>query len=415
MNKLQEIFVMGKPNIVSERKRPSGGTMTVVVPFVQADKKNSNGRTYPLALLKREVSRIQGAVKRHSMIGTGDHPVSGFPDIATSSHILQKVWLDNEGKGYAQMKIIPTPRGKTIQTLINHGAELGVSSRGYGNVSGAGIVQNDYKLTGIDIVQNPSYKEGVFNKSDVFESLNLEEESLDAQEQKELEEAVNELETESFLSAVESGFKGSQEEWAEIYGSNLRKMVGLPELTEEKIEKISSAPIQKRVTEAQVYLEARLAGIDPRVYAEKLNASLDKEELSEEEKTARAEMQRAGNLSRPKLVQREEEYPDGEKRMAWVTEKEIPEEQAKRVSEEMKKLRERKVLTEEEKAEIVAKKTGATPERVKEIWAFERKKKEEERKKSGKINLSVREEIASGFGSETRPESRRISKKILDK
>jgi hypothetical protein len=212
--------------ILSEKKAKD--TMTVTVPFVQADEKNGNGRTYPLALLKREVSRIQGAVKRHQLIGTGDHPAGGYSDIKTASHILQKVWLDAQGKGWAEMKIIPTARGKAIQTLINHDAELGVSTRGYGNVSPTGIVQNDYKLAGIDIVMHPSYKEGTFSKEDVYESLEFSEEDnkMDKMKKMGLTESFCEgMLNDVYKIYVTEGFTGTLEDFKKEHGTVVKAAI----------------------------------------------------------------------------------------------------------------------------------------------------------------------------------------------
>lgn len=174
MNELRELQFEDEPIVLNEREIKDGDSMTVLVPWIQSDKKNRNGRTYPKALLQREVAKIQSSVKKGAFVGTGDHPESGIEDIATASHIVQGVWLDKKGKGWAEMKIIPTDRGNNVMTLIDQGAQLGVSARGFGTVDEkTGEVQDDYKLIGIDIVTNPSYKEGVFNKKNVFESLDF--------------------------------------------------------------------------------------------------------------------------------------------------------------------------------------------------------------------------------------------------
>lgn len=413
MEKLQEILKT-EVKILSEKKAKGGDTMVVTVPFVQAGEKNSNGRTYPLALLKREVSRIQDAVKRHQLIGTGDHPAGGFSDIRTASHILQKVWLDDKGQGFATMKIIPTERGKAIQTLINHDAELGVSSRGFGSVDGkTGVVQNDYKLAGIDIVMHPSYKEGTFNKDDVYESVEFEEENLDKMM------GINPDFVEAMVKSVygmrvdEGGFEGSLEDFKKQKGNLVRAEIlvsydkfeaveeALKHLGDDKeARRISSAPVppvQKRVTEDSVFLEARMAGVSPKIYADKLNANLDRQEKMESDSDFTVE-ETASILE------------EARKSGINITD---PEER-KRILEIARKQKTQKVLTENEKAEIVAKKFGSTPEHVKEIWAFERKRKEKERKKAGKIDLLVKEGIAAGFGQEIRSSVRKISKKIIE-
>ena len=329
MDKLQEFFDAGSPVIISERKRPDGDSKTVVVPWVQADKKNGNGRTYPLALLQREVTRIQDAVNRHSMIGTGDHPISGSANVATASHILQKVWLDEKGKGFVQMKIVPTPRGKAIMTLIDQGAELGVSSRGFGTTSPTGIVRNDYRLVGIDIVTSPSYKEGVFSKKDIFESLEFESD----------EDSV----------------------------------------------------IQKKVTPAEVYYEATVMGVDPKTYAEMLNKNSGLQEESSD------------------LSPREIRFALEEARQSGIDTSD--ESERKKALDIVRQQKNQPTLTEEEIFITHAVSEGGLKTKTaKALWD----EKQEEKKRLSRINFSVKENIASGFGSETRPESQKRSRKIIE-
>ena len=256
---LKELFEAGKPNIISERKHPDGNTMVVRVPWIQADKKNQNKRFYKLDLLKREVSRLQGAVKKGSLIGTGDHPAGGLSDVKTASHIVQKLWLDEAGKGWADIKIIPTDRGSAVMTLIQNDAELGVSARGFGSVDEkTGEVLSDYHLVGIDVVMNPSYKEGVFSKKDIFESLEFEEDE-DAQRQKDLEEEIVNIEKQSYLNALDSGFDGTQIEWEELHGGDLREMMGIKkEDGKTTVEKLTEEQIKSRTL--SYFEEAREAG-----------------------------------------------------------------------------------------------------------------------------------------------------------
>jgi len=177
MNILREIQFETEPIVLCETKTKDGTVMDILVPWCQSDVKNGNGRNYSRALLDREVERIQSSVKEGSFLGTGDHPKTGVANIATASHIVKKVWLDKKGKGWTELTIVPTSRGKDVMTLINNGAKLGVSARGTGNVDETtGMVQDDYKFMGIDIVTSPSFGDGAFNKNDIFESLEFEPE-----------------------------------------------------------------------------------------------------------------------------------------------------------------------------------------------------------------------------------------------
>jgi len=106
--------------------------MKVLVPWIEADKENQNGRIYPKSLLDREIKRLEPKIKEGSLIGAGDHPASGMADIATASHIVKKLWLDEGGKGWAELAILPTERGKNIQSIIKNGGKLGISARGFG-------------------------------------------------------------------------------------------------------------------------------------------------------------------------------------------------------------------------------------------------------------------------------------------
>ena len=252
MKKLQEL-IEAKAKILSESK--DDNVMNVSVPFIQSDVKNRNGRIYKKSLLQREIARVQGSVKKGSFIGAGDHPQGGIENIATASHIVTKLSLDEKGKGTAELRILPTERGKTIQTLIRNDAQLGVSVRGFGEVGRDGIVSDSYKLVGLDIVTNPSFKDSVFDKSNIFESQNFEEEANEN-----LEKEIQALEKESYLGACESGYKGSQEDWEKQYSNSLREAMGLPkaEGRETPVEKLTEEQIRKRIF--SYYQEAVTAG-----------------------------------------------------------------------------------------------------------------------------------------------------------
>lgn len=249
--KIQELYET-KVRILSENK--DSNVMNVMVPFIQSDIKNQNGRIYKKSLLQREIARVQGSVKRGSFIGAGDHPSSGLADIATASHIVTALSLDEKGQGTAELRILPTERGKSIQTLIRNNAQLGVSIRGFGDLKN-GVVQDNYKLVGLDIVTNPSFKNAVFDKSNIFESQNFEEENED----EDLEKSIDELERESYLNAVNSGFIGDQKEWLQNCGS-LREAMGLPEKESGKtsVKKLTKAQVNARTY--SYFLEACSAG-----------------------------------------------------------------------------------------------------------------------------------------------------------
>jgi len=159
--------------ILSEAKTDNG-IMRILVPFMQSDEKNGNGRIYPRALMKREVNRVSKDISDGRMLGSADHPKGGNTELNSVSHIVTKMKLDDAGKGWAELKIMDTTAGKNLKTIIKSGGKLGVSTRGFGTQNpDTKKVNDDYKLTGLDIVANPSYKAGTFSSDSIFESFDL--------------------------------------------------------------------------------------------------------------------------------------------------------------------------------------------------------------------------------------------------
>ena len=93
--KLTDLFE-AKVKVVSEKKSQDGDVMNVLVPVVKSDIRNQNGRIYKKSLLQREFAKLQTAIQKKSLIGTGDHPKSGIADIATASHLVTALSMDEQ-------------------------------------------------------------------------------------------------------------------------------------------------------------------------------------------------------------------------------------------------------------------------------------------------------------------------------
>ena len=128
--------------------------------FMQSEKKNKNGRIYPLDVLEKEVGRyVKEYVEPKRAFGELGHPDGPTVNLERASHMITD--LKKEGKNFVgRAKILDTPNGKIVKSLIDEGARLGVSSRGMGTLKPdkkAQIVQNDFYLaTAADIVADPS-------------------------------------------------------------------------------------------------------------------------------------------------------------------------------------------------------------------------------------------------------------------
>ena len=156
--------------------------------FLQSDVKNKNGRMYPKDILQREVNRYSKQYietkRAFGELGHRDGPVMNLERV---SHMITD--LKQDGKNFiGKAKIMTsTPYGKIVESLLNEGAQLGVSSRGMGTLKqqkGTNVVQDDFYLaTAADIVADPSapnaFVEGVMEgKEWIFENGTFKEEDL---------------------------------------------------------------------------------------------------------------------------------------------------------------------------------------------------------------------------------------------
>lgn len=136
--------------------------------FSKADVINKNKRVYPLKTLKESVDSCQPTIKEKKMVGELEHPQSVKINLDRIAVKINQLSVANDGTMIGEMEILDTPCGKTLQTLVDSGIGLGVSTRGVGTVKKVrrqvqeGVfedvseVQPDYRLRAIDIVFDPS-------------------------------------------------------------------------------------------------------------------------------------------------------------------------------------------------------------------------------------------------------------------
>ena len=128
--------------------------------FMQSDVKNKNGRIYPKEILQKEVARYNREfIQKNRAFGELGHPDGPTVNLERVSHMIKS--LTPEGSNFiGEARVLDTPYGKIVKSLIDEGASLGVSSRGMGtlvNTGGANIVKDDFYLaTAADIVADPS-------------------------------------------------------------------------------------------------------------------------------------------------------------------------------------------------------------------------------------------------------------------
>jgi hypothetical protein len=127
--------------------------------FAQAEVKNRNGRSYPRQVMENALSNYMKVVEDRRAIGELNHPNHPQPNLERASHIIESLtWDGNNIMGKARV-MTEMPMGKIAKGLIDEGVKIGVSTRGLGSLverNGMNIVQNDFTMTAIDIVGDPS-------------------------------------------------------------------------------------------------------------------------------------------------------------------------------------------------------------------------------------------------------------------
>jgi len=124
---------------------------------IQGGVRNANQRVYPVNEIGRAVKTLNDQISGgYSVLGEVDHPEGLNINLDRVSHMITQMWMD-DANGYGKMKLLPTPMGQLVQTMIESGVKLGVSSRGSGNVSedGSGTV-SDFEIITVDVVAQPS-------------------------------------------------------------------------------------------------------------------------------------------------------------------------------------------------------------------------------------------------------------------
>jgi hypothetical protein len=143
-----------------EEDGKGGKTHSIEGIFMQAEKQNRNGRVYPRHILSKEVDRYnKDYVMKNRAFGELGHPDSPTINLDRVSHMITS--LRPEGNNFiGKAKILDTPNGRIVKSLLDGGASLGVSTRGVGSLkpaNGFQLVQDDFHLaTAADIVADPS-------------------------------------------------------------------------------------------------------------------------------------------------------------------------------------------------------------------------------------------------------------------
>lgn len=170
--------------------------------FIEGGTRNANQRVYPVNEIEKAVSTINEQIKSgHSVLGEVDHPDDLKINLDRVSHMITEMWMDGPA-GHGKLKILPTPMGQLVKTMLESGVKLGVSSRGSGNVNESNGHVSDFEIVTVDVVAQPSAPhayptpiyEGLMNMRHGHRVLEMASEARENQKvQKYLVEQINRL------------------------------------------------------------------------------------------------------------------------------------------------------------------------------------------------------------------------------
>jgi hypothetical protein len=200
MSYLRENLSFDQARVVVESHGENGKDLYMKGICIQGGIKNANQRIYPVDEIERAVKTLNDQISGgYSVLGEVDHPDDLKINLDRVSHMITEMWMDGPN-GYGKFKILPTPMGQLVRTMLESGVKLGVSSRGSGNVSGDGTGKvSDFEIITVDVVAQPSAPgayptpiyEHLMNNRGGYRALRIAEEvKKDAKAQKYIKESL---------------------------------------------------------------------------------------------------------------------------------------------------------------------------------------------------------------------------------
>ena len=155
---LKETLTFDRAGMVVESVKEDGDLKTLYMKgiFIQGGVKNANERVYPVSEIEKAVTTLNEQITDgYSVLGEVDHPDDLKINLDRVSHMITSMWMDG-ANGFGKLKILPTPMGELVKTMLQSGVKLGVSSRGSGNVNDLDGRVSDFEIVTVDIVAQPS-------------------------------------------------------------------------------------------------------------------------------------------------------------------------------------------------------------------------------------------------------------------
>ena len=151
-------FTQARAEVLLEEAKDGSGQKTMKLKgiCIEGGVRNANERVYPVQEIAKAVDTVNEQIKTgHSVLGEVDHPDDLKINLDRVSHMIENMWMDGPA-GMGTLKILPTPMGELVKTMLISGVKLGVSSRGSGNVNDANGHVSDFEIVTVDVVAQPS-------------------------------------------------------------------------------------------------------------------------------------------------------------------------------------------------------------------------------------------------------------------
>ena len=151
-------FTQARAEVLLEEAKDGSGQKTMKLKgiCIEGGVRNANERVYPVSEIANAVDTINEQIKTgHSVLGEVDHPDDLKINLDRVSHMIENMWMEGPA-GMGTLKILPTPMGELVKTMLQSGVKLGVSSRGSGNVDDRTGHVSDFEIVTVDVVAQPS-------------------------------------------------------------------------------------------------------------------------------------------------------------------------------------------------------------------------------------------------------------------
>jgi hypothetical protein len=152
--------------VVEEKSGNQPSTLYIKGPYMQCEEVNKNKRIYDSREMDSEVNRyINEMVRTNRSMGELNHPTAAEVNLERACHLVTE--LKKEGNVYyGKSKVLTTPMGQIVRSLVNDGVKVGMSSRALGRLEEAGNGVNkvkDFRLVAVDCVADPSFSKAFVN------------------------------------------------------------------------------------------------------------------------------------------------------------------------------------------------------------------------------------------------------------